>query len=182
MPTYISLIRGINVGGHKKLKMDELRKAVEALGFAQVRTYVQSGNLVFQAPKQATAAVSKKIEAVILKKFGYEVSVITKTPEELKAAIESNPFLKGKAVAEERLYVTFLSGCPEPANVKRLDAVSSGADEYRWQDNVIYFHLPNGAGNSKLATAPFEKWFSVRATTRNWRTVNNLHQMATEHG
>ncbi len=182
MPIYISLIRGINVGGHKKLKMDELRKAVEALGFEQVRTYVQSGNLIFQAPKQSTATVSKKIEAVILKKFGHDVSVITKTPEELKSAIERNPFLKNKAIAAERLYVTFLSGCPEPANVKKLDAVSSGDDEYRWQDDVLYFHLPNGAGKSKLVTAPFEKWCSVRTTTRNWRTVNNLHQMATERG
>ncbi len=180
MPTYISLIRGINVGGHKSVKMDALRKAVEALGFEQVRTYVQSGNLVFQAPKQSTGAVSKKIETVILKKFGHEVSVISKTPEELQAAIEKNPFLKNKALAEERLYVTFLSDRPEAANVKKLDAISSGDDEYRWQDDVIYFHLPNGAGNSKLATAPLEKWCSVRATTRNWRTVNNLHQMATE--
>src|SRR5579862_340475 len=109
MPIYISLIRGINVGGHKTLKMDELRKAVEALGFEQVRTYVQSGNLVFRAPKQSTAAVSTKIEAAILKKFGHEVSVITKTPEELKTAIDKNPFLKNKAIAEEKLYVTFLS-------------------------------------------------------------------------
>lgn len=182
MPTYISLIRGINVGGHKKLKMDELRKAVEAVGFEQVRTYVQSGNLVFRGAKLPTAAISKKIEAVILKKFGHEVSVITKTPEELEAAIEENPFLKNKAMAEERLYVTFLSGRPEPADVKKLDAVSSGDDEYRWHDDVIYFHLPNGAGNSKLATAPLEKWCAVRATTRNWRTVNNLLQMATERG
>jgi uncharacterized protein (DUF1697 family) len=182
MPTYISLIRGINVGGHKTVKMDELRKIVETLGFDRVRTYVQSGNLVFQAPKQSTASVSKKIEAVILRKFGHEVSVITKTPEELQAAIERNPFLKNKAIAAERLYVTFLSSCPEPVNVKKLDAISSGDDEYRWQDDVLYFHLPNGAGKSKLVTAPFEKWCSVRATTRNWRTVNNLHQMATERG
>lgn len=180
MPTYISLIRGINVGGHKTVKMDELRKAVEALGFAQVRTYVQSGNLVFQGARQPTTAISKKLEGVILKTFGHEVSVITKTPEELKAAIERNPFAKRKAVAENRLYVTFLSGCPDAAQVKKLDAVSSGDDEYRWRDEILYFHLPNGAGNSKLVTAPFEKWFSLRATTRNWRTVNNLLQMATE--
>lgn len=182
MPTYISLIRGINVGGHKKVKMDQLRKAVEALGFDQVRTYVQSGNLVFQGANQPTAAISKKIEAVILKNFGHEVAVITKTPEGLKAAIEKNPFSRDKTIAAERLYVTFLSGRPEAKHVKKLDAVSSGDDEYRWHDEIIYFHLPNGAGNSKLATAPIEKWCSLRATTRNWRTVNNLHQMATERG
>ena len=182
MPTYISLIRGINVGGHKTVKMDQLRKAVEAVGFEKVRTYVQSGNLVFQGSKQSAASVSKKIESVILKKFGHEASVITKTPEELKAAIEENPFLQNRAITAERLYLTFLSGCPEAANVKRLDAVSSGDDEYRWLDDVIYFHLPNGAGNSKLATAPLEKWCSLRATTRNWRTVNNLLQMAMERG
>ena len=182
MPTYISLIRGINVGGHKSVKMDTLRKAVEAIGFEQVRTYVQSGNLVFQAPKQSAASLSKKIEAVILKQFGHEASVITKTPEELKAAIEKNPFLKNKAITAERLYLTFLSGRPEAVNVKRLDAVSSGDDKDRWHDDVIYFHLPNGSGNSKLATAPLEKWCSLRATTRNWRTVNSLLEMAMERG
>jgi uncharacterized protein (DUF1697 family) len=179
MPIYISLIRGINVGGHKTVKMDELRKAVEALGFQQVRTYVQSGNIVFQAPKQAPSSISKKLEEVITKKFGHAAAVITKTPEELEAAIQHNPFLKEKAIDIARLHVVFLSGTPASADVKKLDAIP-GEDRYRWERDIIFLHLPNGAGNSKLANAPFERWLSVRATTRNWNTVNNLHQMARE--
>ena len=178
MPTYISLIRGINVGGHKSIKMDELRKAAESLDFKDVRTYVQSGNIVFSAAKQAPAALSKKIETVILKKFGHEVSVITKTTEEVKQAIQNNPFLKEKEIDVSKLYVTFLSSHPQSADLKKLDAIPSGDDRYHWQGDLIFLYLPNGAGESKLANAPLEKYLGVRATTRNWRTVNNLHLMA----
>lgn len=182
MPTYISLIRGINVGGHKKLKMDELRKAVETLGLKQVKTYVQSGNIVFQAPKQSVAGLSRKIERVIKKKFGHEVSVITKTPEEIEAAIRNNPLMKEKDVDTTRIYVVFLSGSPQSSDIKKLDTIPSGGDRYRWLRDIIFLHLPNGAGNSKLANASFEKWLAVHATTRNWNTVNNLHKMATDLG
>jgi uncharacterized protein (DUF1697 family) len=180
MPTYISLIRGINVGGHKSIKMDELRKAAESLGFKDVRTYVQSGNIVFSASKQAPAALSKKTEAVILKKFGHEVSVITKTTEEVKQAIQNNPFLKEEGLDTSKLHVTFLSGHPQSSDLKKLEAIPCGDDRYRCQGDILFLYLPNGAGESKLANAPFEKYLRLRATTRNWRTVNNLHLMAGE--
>jgi uncharacterized protein (DUF1697 family) len=182
MPTYISLIRGINVGGHKKIKMDELRKAVETLGFEQVRTLIQSGNLVFKAAKQAPSSLSRKLEALIAKRFGHEVAVITKTPAELADAIQNNPFLKETGIDLSRLHVTFLSGRPEAADVRKLEAIPSRDDRFHWQGDLLYLHLPNGAGESKLAAAPFEKLLSVQATTRNWNTVNNLHQMAVDQG
>jgi uncharacterized protein (DUF1697 family) len=178
MATYISLIRGINVGGHKKVAMEQLRKSVAALGFKNVRTYVQSGNIVFEAPKQSGAAISQMLERVILEAFGHSAAVITKTPEELAKAIEQNPFLKEKGMDVSKLHVTFLSGSPLLSDVKKLDAISSGRDRFRCLADLLYLHLPDGAGNSKLANAPFEKLLSVRATARNWRTVNNLHQMA----
>lgn len=182
MPTYISLIRGINVGGHKKVKMDQLRKSVEALGFENVRTYVQSGNIVFDAARQSTGTLSTKIQDVILKEFGHSAAVITKTPEELSNAIHNNPFLKQKGLDLAKLHVVFLSGRPQPADVKKLEAIPNGDDEFRWQGDVLFLYLPNGVADSKLANASFEKLLSVRATTRNWRTVNSLHQMALERG
>ncbi|HKS71791.1 MAG TPA: DUF1697 domain-containing protein [Terriglobales bacterium] len=182
MPTYISLIRGINVGGHKKVGMEPLRKAVSALGFKNVRTYIQSGNIIFEGPKQSTSAISKKIESILVQEFGHAASVITKTPEELGSAIAKNPFLKEKAIDPSRLHVTFLTGCPAPADLKRLEAIPSGTDRFQCQGDVLYLHLPGGMGNSKLGNAPFEKLLSVRGTARNWRTVNALHEMALNRG
>lgn len=182
MPTYISLIRGINVGGHKKVGMEPLRKAVSALGFRNVRTYIQSGNIVFEAPKQSVLTISKKLENVIRKEFGHDASVITKTPEELAAAIAMNPFVKEKTVDLSRLHVTFLTGCPPPADLKKLEAIPTGQDRFHCHGDILYLHLPDGMGNSKLGNAPFEKLLSVRGTSRNWRTVNTLHDMALKHG
>jgi uncharacterized protein (DUF1697 family) len=182
MPTYISLIRGINVGGHKKVKMDQLRTAVEALGFERVRTYVQSGNVVFQAPRQSVAAISRKIEGVIVAEFGHTTAVITKTSEEIARVLESNPFLNQAAVDLTRLYVVFFSGSPDLLDVKKLASIPSGDDQFRCHDDILFLYLPNGAGESKLANAPFEKLLSVRSTARNWRTINNLHEMALDRG
>jgi uncharacterized protein (DUF1697 family) len=182
MPTYISLIRGINVGGHKTVKMEELRKAVEKLGCERVRTYVQSGNIVFRAAKHSPAALSRKIEAVILKKFGHEVSVITKTPEDFEAAIRDNPFLKEKAIDISKLHVAFLSGRPEASALKKLEGFPCGDDKFHCQGDIIYLFCANGMGQTKLTNTALEKLLSVRATARNWRSVNNLHQMALDQG
>ena len=182
MAVYISLIRGINVGGHKIVKMDQLRAALEKLGFQKVQTYIQSGNIVFQLPKRSASTISKKIEDAIGKEFGHSAAVITLTADELKAALEGNPFLKKKDIDITKLHVLFLSGRPDAADVKKLTAIPSRNDQFEWRDECIYLYLPNGAGESKLATAPFDRLLSVQATARNWNTVNRLHQMAQDCG
>ena len=178
MPTYISLIRGINVGGHNKVKMDLLRKSVETLGFRQVQSYIQSGNLVFQGAKQSPTTISKKIEDVILKKFGFPAAVITITADEVRATLDGNPFLKQKGIDPSNLHVIFLSSRPEAADVKKLETIPSRDDRFEWRDQCLYLHLPNGTAQSRLANSPLEKLLSVRTTTRNWNTVNELHKMA----
>ena len=178
MPAYISLIRGINVGGHNKVKMALLRKSVETLGFRQVQTYIQSGNLVFQGTKQSTSTISRKIEDAILKKFGFSAPVITITADEICATLDGNPFLKQKGIDVSKLHVIFLSGRPEAASVKKLEAIPSRDDRFEWRDQCLYLHLPDGTAQSKLANAPLERLLSVRTTTRNWNTVNELHKMA----
>jgi uncharacterized protein (DUF1697 family) len=110
MPVYIAMLRGINVSGHKPVKMDRLRASFEALGFGDVKTYVQSGNVVFKAGKISEAGLVKKIAQKNLGDFGHEVSVLVRTPEELGEVLKRNPLLKQAGVDEGRLYVTFLSG------------------------------------------------------------------------
>lgn len=182
MATYISLIRGINVGGHKIVKMDQLRRALEKFGFENVQTYIQSGNLVFQSPRQPVSAISKKIEDAIRKEFGHSAAVMTRTAEELKATLDGNPFLKRKGIDAGKLHVVFLSGRPEAADIRKLAAIPSGNDQFEWRGECVYLYLPDGAGQSKLASAPFDKLLAVQATTRNWNTVNRLHQMAEDCG
>lgn len=175
--TYIALLRGINVGGHKIIKMDQLRKAFEELGFASVATYVQSGNVVFQPPTEAALNLSEKIEKMVLQRFAMSVRVIVRTSEEIDDVVKNNPFLKQKGVDPARLHVTFLSGTPQNAAVKGLDAIAAGADKFRCRGAEIYLYCPNGLGRTKLSIQAFEKVLSVGATTRNWNTVNQLHQM-----
>src|SRR5216684_5897193 len=111
--TYIALLRGINVSGHKIIKMDELRKSFGALGLSDVQTYVQSGNVVFKAPKQSLEILSKKIREKIVRDFGFSVSIIIRSSEEVRRAIENNPFLKQRGIDSSKLHVTFLSKAPE---------------------------------------------------------------------
>jgi uncharacterized protein (DUF1697 family) len=177
MPVYISMLRGINVGGHKRIKMDDLRTSFEALGFEQVQTYIQSGNVVFAAPKSSTSQLSKRIEERILKDFSFPASVISRTASEFAAAIANNPFLKERGIDPERLHVMFLSEAPAPTALKKLVNLLAPPDQARGSDREIYFYLPNGVSQSVLFRTPVDRMLSVVTTMRNWRTVNALHQM-----
>jgi len=177
MPTYISLLRGINVGGHKRVKMDLLRKSFEGLGFDQVKTYIQSGNVVFSGRKLSTAALSSKIEAKILADFGFSVSVISRTQGELEQTIRGNPFLKEKGIDQEKLHVAFLSAAPETPALKKMQAMIAAPDQSRCSGREIYFYLPNGVSQSSLWKAPWERALEVVPTMRNWKTVNSVYRM-----
>src|SRR5271165_2017791 len=177
MPIYISMLRGINVGGHKRMKMDQLRKSFEALGFEQVQTYIQSGNVVFKTRKLSPAALSKRIEKKILGDFGFSVCVISRSSEEMAETIERNPFLNLPDTDHEKLHVMFLSEAPPPEALKKLGDLTAAPDQCRSLDREIYFYLPNGASQSVLMKNPVDRILAVVTTTRNWRTVNQLHQM-----
>jgi len=174
---YVSMLRGINVGGHKRIKMDQLRKSFEALGLEQVQTYIQSGNVVFKAGKTAPSALSAKIEKRILNDFGFSASVISRTADEMALIIENNPFLKQRGIDPEQLHVMFLSEAPAPAALKKLAEVTASPDQFRAADREIYFYLPNGVSQSVLFKSPVDRILAVVTTTRNWRTVSTLHQM-----
>jgi uncharacterized protein (DUF1697 family) len=177
MPVYISLLRGINVGGHKRVKMEQLRQTFEAMGFEQVKTYIQSGNVVFKGAKVSTSALSKKIEERILRDFGFSVSVVSRTADEMAAAIASNPFLKERGIDPEKLHVTFLSEALGSAALTKLAELTAAPDQFRFLGEEIYFYLPNGTAESLLMKKPLDRILGVVITTRNWRTVNQLSGM-----
>jgi uncharacterized protein (DUF1697 family) len=182
MPTYISMLRGINVGGHKRIKMDQLRNSFEALGFEQVKTYIQSGNVVFRAGKLSTVTLSRKVEAKILNDFGFTVSVISRTQDEMAKTIQDNPFLKERGIDQTKLHVTFLSEAPAPAALKKMQALIAAPDQSRCAGKEIYFYLPNGVSQSSLWKTPWERALSVVTTMRNWKTVSSLYQMCLDCG
>jgi uncharacterized protein (DUF1697 family) len=177
MPIYISMLRGINVGGHKQIKMDRLRESFEVLGFKQVKTYIQSGNVVFKAAKASSARLSKKIEERILGDFGFSVSVISRTADELANTINNNPFLNQPGIDPEKLHVAFLSEAPASAALNKLAQLTLKPDLSRCLGREVYLYFPNGVSGSSLWKHPLDGVLSVVSTTRNWKTVNSLHQM-----
>jgi uncharacterized protein (DUF1697 family) len=180
MPIYISMLRGINLAGHNQISMLQLRASLEQLGFERVKTYIQSGNVVFKAAKIAPDKLSKKIEDKIRSDFGFSISVLSKTPDELAKTIQNNPFLKQPGIDPSKLHVTFLSGAPADLALKKLAAIHAHPDQFHCLDCDVYLYCPEGYGRTKLSNNAIEKLLSLRATTRNWRTVNKLHEMAME--
>ena len=176
--TYVSLLRGINVSGHKIIKMEPLRKSFEALGLGDVQTYVQSGNVVFKARKQSSEILSNKIREKIARDFGFSVPVIIRSSEEVRRAIENNPFLKQRGIDSSRLHVTFLSKAPEKDSLKALEALTARPDQFRYSGREVYLYCPDGYGRTKLSNNALEKVLGVTATTRNWNTVNKLYEMS----
>ena len=172
------MLRGINVGGQKIIKMENLRASFETLGFQHVRSYVQSGNVVFEASKASTTSLSKKVGEKILSDYGFSVPLILRTSSEMTRITRDNPFLKEREIDRSKLHVTFLSESPTSPALVKLDSLDGDADEFRVRDREIYLYCPNGYGRTKLSNAVFEKLLSVKATTRNWKTVNTLGEIS----
>jgi len=176
MMTYIAMLRGINVGRGKAVKMERLRTSFTALGFGEVRTYVQSGNVVFQSERKSE--LIRTIEAKIQHDFGFTVPVLIKTSKELAQIVRDNPLLRVKGIDVSKLHVTFLSDAPPKTAAKVLEDLATTRERFRILNCEIYLYCPDGYGNSKLTNNTIEKKFSLVATTRNWRTVNALLEMA----
>jgi uncharacterized protein (DUF1697 family) len=180
MPSYVAMLRGINVSGSKPVKMEALRASFEALGFKNVRTYVQSGNVVFEAREPAAAPLGPKIGARIKRDFGFDVPVMVLGAAELARVVEENPFLKQRAQVADvtKLHVTFLAAAPAAVGLKKMEGLSSGNDAFRCLGQTIYLHCPQGYGRTKLSNNVFERALGASATTRNWKTVTTLAAMA----
>ncbi|MGB7600261.1 MAG: DUF1697 domain-containing protein [Candidatus Sulfotelmatobacter sp.] len=180
MPVYVALLRGINLGGHKKIKMEELRASLAAMGFDDVKTYIQSGNVVFKTAKISDKALSRKIEATILSKFGHSVSVIIRTADEIKQVIANNPFLKQADIDQTKLHVMFLTEPPAQSALKQLETLVLKPDQFRSLGKELYFYLPNGVAESAVMKKPIDRGLAIPTTMRNWRTVNTIQQMCVD--
>jgi uncharacterized protein (DUF1697 family) len=175
MATLVSMLRGVNVGGHKRLKMSELGKLYESLGFTDVRTYVQTGNVVFSHASQDTKNVARQIEKELRARLNLDITVFVKTPSELSNLVDRNPFKKSEP---SRVHVTFLSTKPDKVPTDKIESIRTEGEAIFIHDREVYLFTPNGYGRSKLSNSFFEKTLNLKATTRNWNTVKALLNMA----
>lgn len=173
--THVALLRGINVGGKNPLPMKELVRMFEAAGCGNVQTYIQSGNVIFDAPAGASS-IGHAVSAIVEKRFGYRVPVILRTAPQLGKVIIGNPFLKAGADLKT-LHVYFLARAPGAAEVATLEPARSAPDAFHVLGQEIYLHLPNGIGRSKLTNAYFDAKLATVSTARNWSTVLKLVEM-----
>lgn len=174
---YVALLRGINVGGKAKLPMIQLAAIFEEAGAKEVRTYIQSGNVLSEASDEAAmvSAVTREIAA----RYGYPGKIVLRSGAELQAAMENNPFA-GAGVPAETLHVYFLNDFPDAAAVKGLDANRSPGDSFVVRAREVYLHLPNGMARTKLTNVYFDTKLKTVSTARNWKTVTKLAEMLRE--
>jgi uncharacterized protein (DUF1697 family) len=178
MHTYISILRGINVSGQKKIEMAGLKDLYEQLSFKDVSTYIQSGNIVFKSDERRTDQLVEQLEQAISKKYKFHVPVIIRSLEELNTVIASNPFTKDNSIDIEKLHVTFLREAPEKTRLESIQTTAYSPDRFIAGAEEIFVYCPGGYGNTKLNNNFFENKLKVTATTRNWKTVNKLAEMA----
>lgn len=169
------MLRGINVAGQKKVSMEELKKLYESLGFKIVQTYIQSGNVIFQFHDTNVSKLQKIIERKIKQSLGFDVLVLIRTKNEFQILIENTPFLN-KDIG--KLHITFLSYAPIHVPLEEINKIKDKSEEFSISNREIYLFCPNGYGKSKLSNNFLERKLKVSATTRNWRTVTKLFDIA----
>lgn len=178
---YISLLRGINVGGQKKIKMSDLKSLYEQLGFQDVMTYIQSGNVIFNVEDKNKAGLNESIEKAIEKKFKFHVPVKIRTSREISNIVKNCPF--GSVDLEEngtKILVTFLSSKPLKAKMAETLKYVVDPEKFVLKGKEVYLYCPNGYGKSKLSNTFIENKLSVMATTRNWKSVHKLNELSKE--
>ncbi|WP_281225155.1 DUF1697 domain-containing protein [Flavobacterium aquiphilum] len=180
MTTHLALLRGINVSGHNMIKMDALKAALENIGFQNVQTYIQSGNVFVDTEEENAAAVGFKIKQEIFKVFGHEVPTVVIGKSDLESCFKNNPFLKEKELDIKKIYVAFLSIPQRSESINDLKMSQVKPDEASIDESRIYIKYAVGAGKTRFDQKYIEKKLNVTATIRNWNTVTQLLKMYEE--
>ena len=180
MPVLISMLRGVNLGGHNRIKMDALRALYESLNFEEPRTYVQSGNVIFRTKERNSAALAKKIQNAIERTFKCRPEVILRTADELKKTISSTPFAASRNLEPGKVLVTFFATEPAADAQEKLLTFKAHPEELHLKGRELYIYFPNGAGRSKLPWSSLDKRLKTTGTARNWNSVTNMLAIAEE--
>ncbi len=175
---YIALLRGVNVGRHNKIKMAELIAIFESLNLEGIKTYLQSGNVVFESEAVDESEIKGDIESKISETCGFSINTILRTADKWKHIVYDNPLLKEPNIEFDKLHVTFLSDIPDQKAVSNLDINKDENEKYEVYGREIYLYCPNGYGRTKLKNDVFERKLKMAATTRNWKTVNKLLEIS----
>jgi uncharacterized protein (DUF1697 family) len=174
---HLALLRGINVSGHNMIKMDALKKMLENIGFQNVETYIQSGNVFVDSEEENAASVGFKIKQEIFREFGHDVPVVTIGKADLELCFKNNPYLKEKDCDTKKLYVAFISKELSPLALNDLKISNFKPDEAAIDGSRIYIKYAVGAGKTRLDQKYIEKKLNAVATMRNWNTVTKLLEM-----
>jgi len=175
MISYIALLRGINVGGHKKILMADLRLLFEKLNFKNVQTYIQSGNVIFQSTEDNIEFLESKIKDQILHQYGFEVSVLVKTHSEIKNILNNCPFTEFKKL---KSYFIILQSIPNEELIEKTMQIKYPNEEFQIKNSCVYTYYSKGFGNAKCNTNFFEQKLKVSATARNYNTLKKLIELS----
>ena len=178
MPVVISLLRAVNVGGAGKIPMAELRDLFESLKFQNVRTFIQTGNVIFRTPEKDLAKLARKLETAIEKRFAFRTSVILRTPEDLRDLIGRNPFANREGISPSKLLVVFLESQPDAECCGKLQAIPMDPEELTIRGRELFIYFPNGMARPSFSQSAFDRAIQIPGTGRNWNTVNKLLALA----
>jgi uncharacterized protein (DUF1697 family) len=176
MTVIVSLLRGVNLASHRRLKMDELRKVYDSLGLQNVQTLLQSGNVIFKT--KADPRLAKRIEDAIEKTFGFHSDVILRTSAELREVIARNPFAKRPGIEPSKFLVWFLAADPGSEAREKVLQIKTEPEEMRIADRELYIYYTNGMARPKIPMALIERTLKTVGTGRNWNTVTKLLEIA----
>jgi uncharacterized protein (DUF1697 family) len=180
MSVIISMLRGVNVGGHNKIKMDELRALYESLKLKGAQTHVQSGNVIFRSDEKDLAALTLRIQNAIERKFGFHPEVIARTRSEMRDTVARNPFARRRGIEPSRLLVTFLASEPKSEAREAVLQMKIAPEELRIEGRELYIYYPNGMARPTVPWVKIERTLKVSGTGRNWNSVTKMLAIAEE--
>ena len=182
MAVIISMLRGVNVGGHNKIAMEALRALYVSMKLREPQTYVQSGNVVFRTGERSVASVAKRIEDAIERSLGFRPVVIIRTLAEMRDVVRRNPFAKRRDIEPNKLLVTFLAGEPTATAREKVLQIKTDPEELRVDGRELFIYYPNGMGRPKVPWTTIEKALGIAGTGRNWNSVTQLLEIAEKLG